>query len=64
MGCDWWEIIISLDNGLATNRQQAIETYDDPVQLCIYAAHGGDELTTINETKFQKDCKLLNLVFL
>ena len=44
--CNWGEVIIGLDNGLAPNRRQAIIwTNDDPVQQWIYAALGGDELT-------------------
>ena len=43
--CDWWEVIIDLDNSLAWNTWQAIiKTYDGSVQQRIYAALV-DELT-------------------
>ena len=45
LGCNWWEAIIGLDNGLAQNRWQAItQTNNDPVQQRIYTALGRDEL--------------------
>ena len=45
LGCDWWEVIIGLDNGLAPNRRQAIiQTNDDPVQQYIDVIIGKDEL--------------------
>ena len=48
LGCDCWEIIIGLDNGLAPNRRQAIIwPNDDPVQWHIYAALAGDELISL-----------------
>ena len=42
-------VIISLDNGLAPNRRQAIIwTNAEPVHWCIYASLGGDELKRIS----------------
>ena len=43
---------IDLDNGLATNRWQAIIwTNADPIHWCIYVALRGDELTHLNHRK-------------
>ena len=45
---NWWYVNIGSDNGFAPFRRQAIIwTNADPVHWRIYAALGGDELTTI-----------------
>ena len=45
-GSNWQSSSISLDNGLAPNRWQAIIwTNADPINWRIYATLGGDELT-------------------
>ena len=41
LGYDWREGTKGLDNGLASNKRQAIVwTNDDPLHRCIYAALG------------------------
>ena len=46
-GFNWQQTSTGLDNGLAPNRRQAIIwTNADPINWCIYAALGGDELTS------------------
>ena len=45
LGSNWQQFSIGLDNGLVTNRLQAIIwTIADPIHWRIYAALGGDEL--------------------
>ena len=45
LACDWWEVIIGFDNGLASKRWQAsIYGNDDSVQRHIYTALEGQEL--------------------
>ena len=63
--CDWWEVIIGLDNGLVPNRQQAITyTNDDPVQLYIHVTLGEDELKldAVYLVKRQKSMWYVNML--
>ena len=48
IGCDWWEVIIGLDDDLVPNRPQVIiYTNDEAMQRRIYAALGRYELLII-----------------
>ena len=49
--CDWWEVIIGLDKGMAPNSGEIIIlTNDDQVQGCIYAALGRDSFIQLGVT--------------
>ena len=52
LGCDWWEVIVGLDNGLASKRWQAsIYGNDDSVQRHTYTLLEGQQLM-----EFQQSC--------
>ena len=42
LGCNWWEVIICIDNGYVLNRQQAIiQASNDQYLWCLYATLAG-----------------------